>query len=151
MGWVQEDNGTSPFHFRSWDDICKPKNKGGLGIRDVYKINQSLLIHSAWNIADNKNPFLTKVLKAKYFPNYSFWTASNTASKSIFWSSIMQIKHYFMRIALFKSTMVPLAFGLLLGALYGILFMITLIFLSLLTNSRITFLSSWSLRPRPGI
>lgn len=37
---------------------------------------------------------MTKVLKAKYIPNCSFWTTSNTASKSIFWSSIMQIKHY---------------------------------------------------------
>ena len=27
---VQEDNATSPFHFRSWKDICRPKREGGL-------------------------------------------------------------------------------------------------------------------------
>lgn len=91
---VQEENGTSPFHFRSWDDICKPKYNGGLGITDIYRINQSLLINAAWNIDTNKNPFLTSILKAKYYPNCSFWTASNNICKSIFWSSTMQIKHF---------------------------------------------------------
>lgn len=91
---VQEENETSPFHFRSWDDICKPKYNGGLGIRDIYRINQGLLINAVWNIATNKNPFLTSILKAKYYPNCSFWTASNNNCKSIFWSSIMQIKHF---------------------------------------------------------
>lgn len=90
---VQEENASSPFHFRSWDDICKPKDKGGLGIRDILKINQSLLINAAWNIVTNKNLFLSSILKSKYYPNSSFWTAPNNSTKSIFWSSIMQIKH----------------------------------------------------------
>jgi len=34
-----------------------------------------MIIHSAWNVATNKNPFLTAILKAKYYPNHSFWTA----------------------------------------------------------------------------
>jgi hypothetical protein len=51
-----------------------------------------LLIHAAYNIANNKNPLLTTVLKAKYFPNSSFWTAHNSGTRSIFWSSIMHVK-----------------------------------------------------------
>lgn len=91
---VQEENATSPFHFRSWDDMCKPKNKSGLGIRGIFKINQSLLINAAWNIATDKNPFLSSILKAKYYPHASFWTANKkNSTKSIFWYSIMQIKH----------------------------------------------------------
>lgn len=35
---------------------------------------------------------LTSVLKAKYFPNSSFWTTPNPSTRSIFWSSIMQVK-----------------------------------------------------------
>jgi hypothetical protein len=32
------------------------------------------------------------VLKSKYFPDKSFWTASTNTPKSIFWSSILQVK-----------------------------------------------------------
>jgi hypothetical protein len=31
-------------------------------------------------------------LKAKYYPNSSFWTASNTGPRSVFWASVLQIK-----------------------------------------------------------
>lgn len=89
---VQEDNPTSPIAYRSWDDICQSKENGGLGIRDLETVNKSLIIHAAYNIANNKNPFLTSVLKAKYYPNSSFWTANNSGTRSIFWSSVMQVK-----------------------------------------------------------
>ena len=69
---VQEDNPTSPIAYRSWDDICQPKENGGLRIRDLYTANKSLLIQAAWNIATQKNPMLSTVLKAKYYPNSSF-------------------------------------------------------------------------------
>jgi hypothetical protein len=90
---AQEDNSTSPFHFRSWSDICKPKKEGGLGIRDLLIVNRSLILHAAWNVATGKNPFLSNILKAKYFPNDSFWTARDNNIKSAFWSSIWQIKN----------------------------------------------------------
>lgn len=46
-------------------------------------------MQSTWNIATNKNPFLTNVLRAKYFPIESFWNATNYGRRSIFWSSIL--------------------------------------------------------------
>lgn len=48
---VQEDNPTSPIAFRSWDDICQSKENGGLGIRDLYTVNKSLIINTAYKIA----------------------------------------------------------------------------------------------------
>ncbi|GJN40477.1 hypothetical protein PR202_gb29692 [Eleusine coracana subsp. coracana] len=47
---VQEDNTTTPFHFRAWEDTTQPKDKGGLGIRNLATINKSLLLNSAWRI-----------------------------------------------------------------------------------------------------
>ena len=71
--------------------FANPK-KGGLGIRDMELVNKSLIIHSAWNVATNKNPFLTAILKAKYYPNHSFRTAPVNGSRSVYWSSVMQVK-----------------------------------------------------------
>ena len=75
MGWssgLQDDNPTSPIAFRSWEDIYQTKENGGLGIRDLYTVNKSLLTHAAWDIATNKNPFLSSILKAKYYHNGPF-------------------------------------------------------------------------------
>jgi hypothetical protein len=57
-------------------------------------INKSLLIQTAWNIVTDKNPFLSNILKAKYYPNSSFWTNPTSGPKSVFWSSVLQIKHH---------------------------------------------------------
>jgi ribonuclease HI len=91
---VQEEQQTSPIAYRSWEDICKSTDQGGLGIRDIELINKSLIIQSAWNIATNKNPFLTAILKAKYYPDNTFWTAPIPTSRSVYWSSILQVKHH---------------------------------------------------------
>jgi hypothetical protein len=91
---VQEDNHTSPIAYRSWDDMCKSTKDGGLGIRDMQLINKSLILQSAWNVATNKNPFLSSILKAKYYPNNTFWTASTAGPRSIYWSSVLQVKHH---------------------------------------------------------
>lgn len=52
---VQEDNHSTPFHFRSWKDVCQPKEKGGLAVRDLPTVNKSLIMNAAWNIATEKD------------------------------------------------------------------------------------------------
>ena len=99
---VQEDNSTSPFHFRSWEDICQNKEKGGLGIRDLSTVNHKKKRSQHCKSQSNssccleychqKNPFVTAILKSKYYPNTSFWLSSNSNTKSIFWGSILQMK-----------------------------------------------------------
>lgn len=37
---VQEEDTSSPIAYRSWDDICKPTEHGGLGIRDLQTVNK---------------------------------------------------------------------------------------------------------------
>jgi hypothetical protein len=91
---IQDENPTNPIAFRSWDDICKPTNQGGLGTRDMELINKSLLIQTTWNIITNKTPILSNVLKAKYYPTSSFWTATATGPRSVFWSSVLQVRHH---------------------------------------------------------
>ncbi|WVZ67683.1 hypothetical protein U9M48_016730 [Paspalum notatum var. saurae] len=90
---IQEEN-AKPFHFRAWEDLTTPKSQGGLGIRNLHAVNQSLVLHSTWMIASQKDPFLHKVIKSKYFLNTTFWKAPNNTPKSVFWSSILKIKHH---------------------------------------------------------
>jgi hypothetical protein len=98
---VQEDQRTSHIAYRSWEDICRSKQEGGLGIRDLHIVNKSLIIHSAWNVATKKY-FLSVVLKSKYHPHTSFWTAPNNTTKSIYWTYVLQVRQHLTSNATFQ-------------------------------------------------
>jgi hypothetical protein len=49
-----------------WDTICLPKNKGGLGVRDVRVVNISLLTKWRWRLLHEDHGVWKEVLKSKY-------------------------------------------------------------------------------------
>jgi len=114
-----------PFHFRCWDDICQPKENGGLGIRNLFHINRSLITRAAWNISTDKDPFLTSVLKAKYyliFPSGLLKMSHPNLSSGLLSFRLSMIS---LKTALFKFTEVTQTYGLPLGVRFGIPFTIT--------------------------
>lgn len=50
---------------------------------------------SAWRIATEEESMASRVLRAKYFHNTSFWRAKGNCPKSAFWTSILNIKDQF--------------------------------------------------------
>jgi hypothetical protein len=39
--WGDDDNGRK-VHWSAWDNLTKPKGKGGLGFRDMHLFNQAM-------------------------------------------------------------------------------------------------------------
>jgi len=91
---IQKDQHKKPMHYRSWDAICKTKNEGGLGIRKLELVNKGMLINTAWRLVYDSNSIVAKIIKAKYFPYASLWTAPTYVPKSTFWASILSIRHH---------------------------------------------------------
>jgi hypothetical protein len=89
---IQQDSKTKPIYFKAWSEICKSKKEGGLGVRNLEAINKALILTAAWNIATLPDSNTTKILKAKYFHNTSFWKANPKLPKSAFWTSILKVK-----------------------------------------------------------
>ncbi|KAL0854761.1 hypothetical protein Bca101_059913 [Brassica carinata] len=58
----------------SWDRITKPKDLGGLGIRDIQHFNTSLLAKQAWRIVTKPEGLFARVLVGKSCRNSSFLT-----------------------------------------------------------------------------
>ncbi|PNX87356.1 ribonuclease H [Trifolium pratense] len=50
----------------SWNDICKPKRKVGLGIRDLRLINASLLAKWRWKLLSPDNNVWKDIVVARY-------------------------------------------------------------------------------------
>jgi hypothetical protein len=91
---IWEEHVSNPIAYCSLRDICKPKDQGGSCIRDMELINKSLIIQSTWHVVTDKNPFISSILKAMYYPNTSIWTAPTVGPRSVYWSSILQVKHH---------------------------------------------------------
>ncbi|KAK2420573.1 hypothetical protein QL285_031284 [Trifolium repens] len=53
----------------SWDDICRPKNEAGLGIRDLRLVNISLLTKWRWKLLSCERALWKDVVIAKYGPD----------------------------------------------------------------------------------
>jgi hypothetical protein len=59
-------SGGRKISWVSWKEVCKPKNQGGLGVRDVGKVNLSLLIKWRWRLLQRGNALWKDILVAKY-------------------------------------------------------------------------------------
>jgi hypothetical protein len=89
---IQQDAKSKPIYFKAWSEICKSKKEGGLGVRNLEAINKALILNAAWKIATLPDSNTSKILKAKYFHNTSFWRANPKIPKSAFWTSILKVK-----------------------------------------------------------
>ena len=55
----------------SWEAVCKPKSRGGLGVRKIIDLNNVLLTKMGW-ILMYKESNLCNIMKAKYLGNLNF-------------------------------------------------------------------------------
>jgi hypothetical protein len=74
------------------DRNLQVKKEDGLGIRNLEAVNKALLLSAAWKIVTLPDSNTTKILKAKYFHNTSFWKANPNIPKSAFWTSILKVR-----------------------------------------------------------
>ncbi|XP_065620312.1 uncharacterized mitochondrial protein AtMg00310-like [Quercus suber] len=86
--WGQVKN-EKKLAWLSWDKMCLPKEKGGLGFCDLKSFNLALLAKQGWRLQINSTSLFSHVCKAKYFPRCSFVEASLGLRPSYAWRSLM--------------------------------------------------------------
>ncbi|KAF5458995.1 hypothetical protein F2P56_022987 [Juglans regia] len=84
-GHMQNDK---KIHWRSWDKMGLPKDRGGLGFRNLEWLNQAMLAKQGWRILSNPSSLVAKVLKEKYFRNSDLLEARLEYRPSLIWRSI---------------------------------------------------------------
>jgi hypothetical protein len=80
------------YHRMCWDKLGQPKNRGGLGFRDVEVFNLALLAKQGWRLIQQPDSLVAKVLKEKYFPSCEFLQASVGRNPSCAWCSIFKAR-----------------------------------------------------------
>ncbi|CAN1764879.1 Uncharacterized mitochondrial protein AtMg00310 [Linum perenne] len=88
--WWGKVDDRKKMHWVSWEKLCLPKEKGGLGFKDLQTFNHALLAKQTWRILQNPDLLLAKIYKARYFPNSSLMQAGKGANPSWGWRGILK-------------------------------------------------------------
>jgi hypothetical protein len=83
---------TSKLNWLSWEKMGLPKDKGGMGFRDLGCFNLALLAKQGWRLIHNQNSLMAQIMKEKYYPRGSFLEAKLGTRPSYAWRSIFNSK-----------------------------------------------------------
>ena len=79
-----------------WENVCRPKEFGGLGLLNTRYMNIALLLKWIWKLFNNADdaPWL-QILKNKYLRNGESIPMNNSRG-SQFWNGLQSVKHWFV-------------------------------------------------------
>nr|GEV72418.1 reverse transcriptase zinc-binding domain-containing protein [Tanacetum cinerariifolium] len=77
----------------AWEDVCIPKNEGGLGVRKIETVNIALMTSHNWKIITNKESMWVRWIHAYKLNNQSFWDVRLLSNVSWGWRKILQIRN----------------------------------------------------------
>ncbi|KAL9667486.1 hypothetical protein QQ045_001847 [Rhodiola kirilowii] len=78
------------IHWLRAEYLFNERWKGGLGFRKLELMNLALLAKQRWRILTEPNMLVSKILKAKYFPDSDLLNAAVGSRPSFAWRGIME-------------------------------------------------------------
>ncbi|KAK4383214.1 hypothetical protein Sango_2797600 [Sesamum angolense] len=86
----------------AWDQLCKPKAEGGLGIRSLIITNQALILKQLWRILQNDGTSIWVDWIQQYRLRHStFWTF-NRETSSWGWKKMLKLRPLLQRGVIYK-------------------------------------------------
>ncbi|XP_073152303.1 uncharacterized mitochondrial protein AtMg00310-like [Henckelia pumila] len=96
--WLgQSDHSRGGLKWKSWDKLTLHKANGGLGFRKLHLYNLALLAKQSWKLFTEPNSLASRVLKARYYPQSSFFEAKLGANPSYAWRNIVATQELIKR------------------------------------------------------
>ncbi|KAI8570479.1 hypothetical protein RHMOL_Rhmol01G0037200 [Rhododendron molle] len=81
------------IHLVKWDEVCKSKDRGGLGIKKARNQNMAILTKLGWKISNQEEGGLwAAILRDKYLCNHSLQSWPKSRPASFIWKSIVDTK-----------------------------------------------------------
>ncbi|XP_062093464.1 uncharacterized protein LOC133799466 [Humulus lupulus] len=89
--WKNGDNMEGPGRI-SWAEICKPKQHGGLGFKDIGLWNKCALGKYVWALANKEDNMWVKWIHAVYIKQQDWWDYVAPSSSSWYWKQLVRVK-----------------------------------------------------------
>jgi hypothetical protein len=83
------------YHLVKWTRICKSKKRGGLGIKDIRKMNLSLLCKWLWKL-DREVGLWQQIVKHKYLKNDTISSVKHKQSDSPIWADLLKVRDLYI-------------------------------------------------------
>lgn len=88
--WSMPDLNTRKAKL-AWQDVCQPKDEGGLGFKCIKEANQVCCLKLIWKVISSQNTLWIRWIKSTYLQKDSFWTAKSKQG-SWMWKKILKYR-----------------------------------------------------------
>ena len=76
----------------AWKNVCKPKSKGGLGLKNLELWNKAMLMKNLWHVACDKDSLWVKWVNTVKLKGRSVWEITDDSSDSWGWRNLLKIR-----------------------------------------------------------
>ncbi|WOH00018.1 hypothetical protein DCAR_0519374 [Daucus carota subsp. sativus] len=90
--WRSSSSASKGIRWLAWDKMCMSKKYGGMGFRNLHGFNLAMLCKQCWNLINRPDALVSRVLKARYYPNCHILEAERKGGSSYTCSGIWEAK-----------------------------------------------------------
>ncbi|XP_024642261.2 uncharacterized protein [Medicago truncatula] len=90
--WGHGGSNNKGLNWLSWEKLSVHKNDGGMGFKDLEAFNVAMLGKQGWKLQTNTDSLVSKIFKARYYPNGNYLDAKLGHNPSFVWRSIFSAK-----------------------------------------------------------
>ncbi|XP_058733805.1 uncharacterized protein LOC131605473 [Vicia villosa] len=83
--WGNKRDRARGIHWFSWDRLSMPKDVRGMGFKNCSAFNYAMLSKQAWRIMANPDTLVSRLYKARYFPNTDYLNFNIGHNPSYVW------------------------------------------------------------------
>ncbi|XP_062114152.1 uncharacterized protein LOC133825189 [Humulus lupulus] len=87
----------SKLHFASWQQVCRPKAFGGLGLRERSSWNRALLAKYIWAVTNKQDTLWVKWVQHVYLKGADFWSYGLKLDTSWYWRKLCHLRNKFSK------------------------------------------------------
>jgi hypothetical protein len=81
------------MRWMAWEKLSVHKRFGGMGFKDLASFNAAMLGKQAWKLQTDVDSLVSRLFKARYFPQSDYLGASIGANPSYIWRSIHSVQN----------------------------------------------------------
>ena len=79
----------------AWDEVCRRKYEGGLGIRRNEDVNKGSITKLGWRILTDNHSIWARIMRDKYIRNNNiFFRITKKVGDSVVWKEIINHRKY---------------------------------------------------------